>query len=93
MDTDQNYQENFEAAANMLFQLKQRDQINKVNDEMDIPPVEEVVCVYSYPLLESIGFDTDVSDGVAKMRAVTLLREIVRLHQCTKNPLKYIYTN
>ena len=28
-----------------------------------------------------MGIDTDISDGVAKMRAETLLGEIVRLHQ------------
>ena len=27
------------------------------------------------------------------MRAATLLGEIVRLHQQTKNPLKYVHTN
>ena len=38
-------------------------------------------------------FDTDISDGVAKMRVATILGEIVRLHQRTKNMLKYVHTN
>ena len=40
-----------------------------------------------------MDLDTDISDGVAKMRAATLLGEIVRLHQCTKNLLKYVQKN
>ena len=60
---------------------------------MAIPEVEEFLHVYSYPMTESMGFDTDISDGVAKMRAATLLGEIVRLRQCTKNPLRYVHTN
>ena len=40
---------------------------------MAIPYVEEVAHVSSYPLLEYMGFDTDISDGVAKMRSATLL--------------------
>ena len=59
---------------------------------MAIPAVEEVSHVYSYLLLESMGFDTDISDGVAKMRAATLLGDIFRLHQCAKNPQKYVHT-
>ena len=38
-------------------------------------------------------FDTGIYDGVKKMRASTLLGEIVRLHQRTKDPLKYVHTN
>ena len=38
-------------------------------------------------------FNTDISDGVAKVRAVTIWGEIVRLHQRTKNKLKYVHTN
>ena len=38
-------------------------------------------------------FDTDISDGVAKMRAATLLGDIGRLYQRTKTPLKYVQTN
>ena len=49
--------------------------------------------VSSYPILESIGFGTDISDGVAKMRAANILGEIFRLHQRTKNLLKYVHTN
>ena len=55
--------------------------------------MEEVAHVSSYPLLESMGFDTGISDGFVKKRAATLLVEIVRLHQCTKNPLKFFHTN
>ena len=40
-----------------------------------------------------MGFDTDISNGVAKMRAATLLGEIFRLHQRTKNPPNYFHTN
>ena len=58
---------------------------------MDIPDVEEVLHVSSYPLLESMGFDTDIYDGVTKMRAATILGDIVRLHQCNKYPLKYVH--
>ena len=39
VDTDQKYQENVKAAANMVFQLKQIDQISKGHDEMDITAV------------------------------------------------------
>ena len=38
--------------------------INKGNDELAIPYVKEVAHVSSYPLLESMVFDTDISDGV-----------------------------
>ena len=40
-----------------------------------------------------MGIDTDISDGVAKMRAETLLGEIFRPHQRTKNLPKYSHTN
>ena len=40
-----------------------------------------------------MGFDTDISDGVAKMRAATLLGDIYHLRQCTKNTLKCVHTN
>ena len=39
-----------------------------------------------------MGFDTDISGGVAKMRVATLLVDIFRLRQRTKNPLKYVHT-
>ena len=55
--------------------------------------MEEVLYVSSYPVLEYMGFDADISDGVAKMRAAALLGDIVLLHQYTKNPLKYVHTN
>ena len=93
VDTNQKYQEKVETAANMLCQLKQRDQLNKGHGDMDIPAVEEVLNVSSYPLLEYVGFDTDIYDGVAKMRAAAPLGDIFHLHQCTKNPLKYVHTN
>ena len=54
--------------------------------------MEEVSHFSGYPLLESMGFDTDISDGVAKIRAATILGETVRLHQHTKNPLNYVHT-
>ena len=38
-----------------------------------------------------MGFQIYVSDGVAKMRAAILLGDIVRLHQRTKNLLKYVH--
>ena len=60
---------------------------------MDIPSVEEVSHVSRYPLLEYMGFDTDDSGGVAKMRASTLLVEIDCLHKRTKNRLKYVHAN
>ena len=40
-----------------------------------------------------MGFDTDISDGVTKMRAATILGDIVRLRQRTKNLMKYVHTN
>ena len=51
VDTDQKYQEKFEADYNMLFQMKQMDNLNKGHDNMYIPAVEEVPHVSSYPLL------------------------------------------
>ena len=54
VDTDQKYQETVEAAVDMIFQLKQRDCINKGHNKMAIPYVEEVLHVSSYPLLVSI---------------------------------------
>ena len=59
-------------------------QINKWHDNLYIPDVEEVVRVTSYPPLESMGFDTDISDGVSKISAAITLVGIVCLHQCTK---------
>ena len=40
-----------------------------------------------------MGFDTDISDEVAKIRSTTLLGEIVHLHQRTTNTPKYVHTN
>ena len=77
----------------MLCQLKSIYQINKGHDEVSIPAVEEVSHVSIYPHLESMGFDTDIFDGVVKIRAAIILREIVCLHQYTKNILKYVHTN
>ena len=51
VDTDQNQQGEVEASANMLCQLKQRDRLNKGHEETNIPYVEEVLHVSSYPLL------------------------------------------
>ena len=93
VDTDQKYQEKVEGAANMLFQIKQRYHINKVHDEVAIIVVEEFFHVSRYPLLESMGFDTDISDVVTKIREATLLGDIFRLHQLTNNPLKYVNKN
>ena len=60
---------------------------------MTITYVREFFYVSRHPLLECIGFDIDISDGVAKMRASTLLGELFRLHHCTKTPLNYVHTN
>ena len=60
---------------------------------MAVTALEEVLHVSSYPMLESMGFNTDISDGVSKMRVSTLLGEIFHLHQRTKNTLKYVHTN
>ena len=51
---------------------------------MVIPDVGGVLHVSIYSLIESIVFNTDISDGVAKKSLATLLGEIVRLHQRTK---------
>ena len=59
---------------------------------MVIPAVEKILHVYIYPMLEYMGFDTDISDGFAKMRAATVLGDIFGLHQRTKTPLKYFQT-
>ena len=93
VDTYQKYQEKFEVAANMIHQLKKRYQLNKGHEYMDIPDVEEVSHVSIYHMPESMGFDTYISVGVSKMRAATLLGEVDRLNQCTKNPLKYVHKN
>ena len=92
VDTDQKYQEEVEAASNIFFQTKQRDHIHKGHDKMAKTYVDEFLHVSSYPILESMGFDTGISDGVTKMRAATLLGDIFRLHQRTKNSLKYVHT-
>ena len=78
------------SSCQCIFQLKQKDNwlyisivffwLKKGHDDMAIPAVEEVVHVASYPLLEYMGFDTDISDGVAKMRTATLLGDIFCLH-------------
>ena len=51
VDTYQKYQERFEASANILYQLKQRDQPNKGHGDTDISAVEVFVHVSIYPLL------------------------------------------
>ena len=88
---DQKHQENVLAAANMICQMKQRYMLNKRHDKMDEPAVEEFPHVSIYPILEYMGVDTDISDGVSKMRASTILGDIVRLHQHTKNMLRYVH--
>ena len=93
LNTDQKYQEKVEAAVKTICQLKQTDHLNKDNDKIAIPYVEEFVCVSIYPLLEYIVFDTYISDGDVKKRAATILGDIFHLHQCTKNTLKYVHTN
>ena len=50
----------------MLCQLKNIYQLSKGHDKMAVPAVEEFLHVSSYPLLESMGFYTDISDGAAK---------------------------
>ena len=87
----------------MLCKPKKRDDrtaiviilchIKKWHAELDIPAVEEVVHVSSYPMMESMGFDTGIYDGFETMSTVTLLGEIVRLHKCTKHLLKYVHKN
>ena len=57
---------------------------------MAIIDVEEVLKMSIYPLLESMGFDTGIYDGFAKLRAATILGDILRLHKFTKNILKYV---
>ena len=47
----------------------------------------------SYSLIEYMGFDTDISDGVAKMSAAALLGDIFHLHKRIKFLLKYVHTN
>ena len=42
--------------------------------------MEEVAHVYSYPILESMVFDTSISDGVVKIRAATILGDIYNLY-------------
>ena len=64
--TYQKYQEKVEADANMLCQLKQRDHINKLHDKMAVLDAEEVSHVSSYPLIQFMGFDTYIYDGIKK---------------------------
>ena len=93
VDTDQKYQEIFEASSKMICQMKQRYHLNRGHDEMYKPYEEKFLHLSSYPLLESMGFYTDISDGVAKIRAATILGDIVRLDQRTEKLLKYVHTN
>ena len=76
VEADQQHQETLEASANMLFQLEQIDDwlaiviiiccLKKVHDQMATPAVEEFAHVSRYLPLEYMGFDTDISVGVAK---------------------------
>ena len=50
---------------------------------MAILDVEEVAYMSSHLLLKYMVFDTDISDGVAKLRLVIILVCIVHHHQCT----------
>ena len=93
VDRDQKYQEKGEAAVNMLCQLKQRYQLNKGHDKIAIPAAEEVHYVSTDPLLEYMSFGADISDRVVKIWVATLLGGIFRLHQHTKNLLKYVHKN
>ena len=87
----------------MVFQMNQRDDwlsisiiifhIKKVRGSLAITAMEEVVHVSSYPVLEYMCFDTGLTDGFTKMRAATLLGDIVHLHQCTKNLLNFVHKN
>ena len=60
---------------------------------MDIPAVEKISHMSSYPLLEYMGFDTDISDGYIKTRTAPILGEIFRLYQRTKNMMKCVHKN
>ena len=60
----------------MLCPMKQSDNLSKGYDEISIPYVEEVLRVSIYPLLESMGFDTDIYDGVAKMMSATICKRL-----------------
>ena len=60
----------------MICQLKQRYQLKKGDADMAIPAAKEFSHVSSYPLIESMGFDTDIYDGVAKMRAAIILGDM-----------------
>ena len=51
VDTDKKYREKVEAASNMIFQLKQLDQLNKGYNEMAIPAVDKFVHVSIYPMI------------------------------------------
>ena len=51
VDTDKKYQEKVETDANVIFQLKQRDQINKGHGNTAIPAMKEFLHVSSCPLL------------------------------------------
>ena len=67
VETDKQYQEMVEVSDNIIFQLKQRDywlssviiicQLIKWHDEFYTTTLEDVVCVSSYPMLESMCFD------------------------------------
>ena len=54
-----------------------------MHEYIAIPEADEIPHVSRYPMPESMDFDTDISDGVSKMRADTILGEIFHLHQRT----------
>ena len=93
VDTYLKHKKNVEADVSMICQMKFIYHMNKGYDEIAIPSMKEVLHVSIYPLLESMGFDTDIYDGVEKIISATLLEDIVRLHQLTKNPLKCVHKN
>ena len=50
-------------------------------------------CMFLPILCQNIWFYTHIYDEVAKMMSATLLEDILRIHQLTKNPLNYVHTN
>ena len=101
VETDQIYHKTVDADANALFQQKKISDrlalapihfyIKKGHNDMDIQAVGEVVYMSIYHLLEPMDFDAGISSGVKKMRAATILGDILRPQQCTKNLLKYFH--
>ena len=103
VETDEQYQEIVEAYFNTVCQLKQiydllyisiiLCRLKKGHYNMAIPDVEEAFHVSSYTILVSMGFDTGISYGFAKIRSATLMGDIVNLYQCNNNMMKYFHQN